>query len=229
VAAVIRSAHPDVVGLQEVDNSWSRSGSVDQAAVLGRLLGMHHYFDPDLDCVDDDLDGDGFCQYGTAILSRYPFVAGSARHYALPNARSAEPRGLARIAIDVRGRMVDLFNTHVTFVPGLRARQVAVIKNVVRQDRRPFVLTGDFNALPFYLEMVSLRRVARDAAIAGGRPHLRTTALSHPVRLDYIMLPRPPIDGPAKRVEVQDVYVIARPRVSDHRPLVARIRIPATL
>ena len=25
VAAVIRSAHPDVVGLQEVDRSWSRS------------------------------------------------------------------------------------------------------------------------------------------------------------------------------------------------------------
>ena len=228
VAAVIRSAHPDVVGLQEVDRSWSRSQSADQAAVLGRLLGMHHHFDPNLDCAPSDLDGDGFCQYGTAILSRYPFVAGSARHYSLPTVASAEPRGLARIAINVRGRMVDLFNTHVTFVPALRPRQVAFIKNVVRHDRRPFVLTGDFNALPFYLEMVSLRRVARDAAIAGGRPHLRTTALSHPVRLDYIMLPRPPIDGPAKRVEVRDVYVIQRPRVSDHRPLVARLHIAST-
>src|SRR5204862_2422750 len=34
VAAVIRSGRPDVVGLQEVDRSWSRSGGVDQAVEL---------------------------------------------------------------------------------------------------------------------------------------------------------------------------------------------------
>src|SRR4051794_40160216 len=70
IARVIRSSRPDVVALQEVDRSWSRSQGVDQATELGRLLGMHADFDPNLDCAARDLEGDGFCQYGTAILSR---------------------------------------------------------------------------------------------------------------------------------------------------------------
>lgn len=226
IAAVIRSAHPDVVGLQEVDRSWSRSGSVDQAAVLATMLGMRSYYDPNLDCAARDTDGDGACQYGTAILSRHPFVAGSGRRYGLPGRVGEEPRGLARITIDVSGRLVDVFNTHLSFVAATRMRQVAFVKGVVARDRRPWLLFGDLNALPFHLEMVSLRRVARDAAIAAGRPYLRTTALAHPVRLDYIMLPRPPIDGPPQRVDALDARVIYAPRVSDHRPLVARVRVP---
>src|SRR3954447_10594894 len=45
VARVVRSARADVVALQEVDRSWSRSGSVDQATELGGLLGMRSEFD----------------------------------------------------------------------------------------------------------------------------------------------------------------------------------------
>jgi endonuclease/exonuclease/phosphatase family metal-dependent hydrolase len=226
VAAVIRSAHPDVVGLQEVDRSWSRSGSVDQAAELGRMLGMHAAFDANLDCASRDLDGDGFCQYGTAILSRRPFVIGSQRQYRLPTPAGEEPRGLARVTIAAGGRLVDLFNTHLSTVESTRVREVGVIKSLIRRERRPFVLTGDFNALPFYLEMVDLRRVARDSLVVAGRPDLRTTALAHPVRLDYVYLPRPPIDGPPQRVGVLGARVIYLPRVSDHRPLVVRIRLP---
>jgi endonuclease/exonuclease/phosphatase family metal-dependent hydrolase len=228
VAAVIRSAHPDVVGLQEVDRSWSRSGGADQAAQLGGLLGMRSHFVASLDCAASDAEGDGFCQYGTAILSRFPVVAGSGRRYRLPVRPGEEPRTLARVGISVGGRVVDVFNTHLSFLEPTRIRQVALIKRLLRLDRRPFVLTGDLNALPFQLEMVSLRQVARDAAMAAGRPGLRTTALSHPVRLDYVMLPRPSIDGPPRQVAAISAHVVYVARVSDHRPLVARIRVPPT-
>jgi endonuclease/exonuclease/phosphatase family metal-dependent hydrolase len=227
VAAVIRSARPDVVGLQEVDRSWSRSGGVDQAAELGRLLGMSSRFSPTLDCASSDLEDDGVCQYGTAILSRFPIVAGSERRYRLPVRGGEEPRALARVAIAVRGRMVDVFNTHLSFREPSRVGQVAVIKRLLRRDRRPFVLTGDLNALPFALEMVDLRRVARDAALAAGRPGLRTTALAHPVRLDYVMLPRAPLDGPPSPMRALSARVIYGVRVSDHRPLVASVLVPA--
>jgi endonuclease/exonuclease/phosphatase family metal-dependent hydrolase len=226
VAAVIRSAHPDVVGLQEVDLSWSRSGGVDQAGELGRLLGMRPYFAPNVDCTARDLQGDGFCRYGTAILSRYPIVAGSGRRFALPGMAGEEPRGIARVLVDVAGRRLEVFNTHLSSFEPLRVRQAAFVKRLVRPLRRPFLVLGDFNALPFYLEMVSLRRVTRDAAIAAGRPDLRTTSLAHPVRLDYILLPRPPLTGPPERVAALSARVIYTPRVSDHRPLVARVRIP---
>jgi endonuclease/exonuclease/phosphatase family metal-dependent hydrolase len=226
IAAVIRSARPNVVGLQEVDRSWSRSGSVDQAAELARLLGMRHRFTATLDCARRDADADGFCQYGTAILSRHPILPASGRRYRLPAPAAEEPRALARVTVDVAGRPVDVFNTHLSFVEATRVRQVEAVKRLVRHDRRPFVLTGDFNALPFHLEMVSLRRVVRDGPIAAGRPHLRTTALARPVRLDYVFLPRSPFNGPPERVAALSAFVIRRPRVSDHRPLVVRIRIP---
>lgn len=228
IAATIRRARSDVVAVQEVDRSWSRSGGGDQAAQLARLLGMRHFFDPNLNCTARDTHADGFCQYGTAILSRHPFVAGSARQVRLPAPATEEPRGLARILVDVAGRRVEIFNTHLSFVELTRVRQMRYLATLLRRDRQAFVLAGDLNALPFHLEMVSLRRVARDAAIAAGRPDLRTTALANPVRLDYIMLPRPPIDGPPRRIEALDARVIYGPRVSDHRPLVARLRIPAT-
>jgi endonuclease/exonuclease/phosphatase family metal-dependent hydrolase len=228
LAAVIRSVHPDVVGLQEVDRSWSRSGNVDQAAVLAQALGMKSFFQPNLNCVSADLSGDGFCQYGNAILSRYPFVGGSFRLYSLPTVPRAEPRGLARVAINVGGRIVDVFNAHLTYINSLRPRQVEFIRNLVRHDPRPFVLTGDFNARPFFPEMVNLRRVVRDAPSAAGRPALRTYAVGTPVRFDYIFLPRPPVDGPPQRVLALSARVIYLPQVSDHRPLITRIRIPGT-
>jgi endonuclease/exonuclease/phosphatase family metal-dependent hydrolase len=228
LAAVIRSAHPDVVGLQEVDRSWSRSGNVDQAAVLAQGLGMKSFFQPNLNCVSADLSGDGFCQYGNAILSRYPFVGASFRLYSLPTVPRAEPRGLARVAINVGGRIVDLFNAHLTYINSLRPRQVEFIRNLVRHDRRPFVVTGDFNARPFFPEMVRLRQVVRDAPSAAGRPALRTFAVGTPVRFDYVLLPRPPLDGPPQRVLALSARVVYVPQVSDHRPLIARIRIPPT-
>jgi hypothetical protein len=46
------------------------------------------------------------------------------------------------------------------------------------------------------------------------------------VRLDYVFLPRSPFNGPPERVAALSAFVIRRPRVSDHRPLVVRIRIP---
>jgi endonuclease/exonuclease/phosphatase family metal-dependent hydrolase len=228
LAAVIRSAQPDVVGLQEVDRSWSRSGNVDQAAVLAQALGLKSFFQPNLNCASADLSGDGFCQYGNAILSRYPFVGGSFRLYSLPTLPRAEPRGLARVAINVGGRIVDLFNAHLTYINSLRPRQVEFINNLVRHDRRPFVLTGDFNARPFFPEMVNLRRVVRDAPSVAGRPYLRTYAVGTPVRFDYIFLPRPPVDGPPQRLLALSARVIYLPQVSDHRPLITGIRIPGT-
>jgi endonuclease/exonuclease/phosphatase family metal-dependent hydrolase len=228
IAAALRPVRADVIALQEVDRSWSRSGSVDQAAELARRLGMRHVFDSNLDCGPRDQDGDGYCRYGTAILSRHPVVPGSVRAYVLPTPAAEEPRGLARVTLNVAGRPVDVFNTHLSFVEPTRVRQVEAVKARLAGLRRPFVLMGDLNALPFHLEMVSLRRTTRDAAIAAGQPGLRTTNLARPVRLDYIMLPRPPLTGPPARVEALDARVVYAPRVSDHRPLIARLRLPAT-
>jgi endonuclease/exonuclease/phosphatase family metal-dependent hydrolase len=64
IAKVIAKEKPEVVTLQEVDQECTRSGSVDQAAELGRLLKMEHRFGKFMDFQGGE--------YGMAVLSRFP-------------------------------------------------------------------------------------------------------------------------------------------------------------
>nr|MCS5617336.1 endonuclease/exonuclease/phosphatase family protein [Pirellulales bacterium] len=73
-AAVLRRLESDLVAIQEVDENCRRSGGVDQAAALGKALGMEHRF-------GEFMDHDGG-RYGLAVLSRLPIKA--TRRHALP-------------------------------------------------------------------------------------------------------------------------------------------------
>lgn len=210
---------PDIVGLQELDRSWSRSGGSYQASELARRLHMNVYFDPNLDCARRDDSNDGFCQYGTAILSRYPFVRGTARQFTLPTVPGDEPRGLERIVVNVGGRHVAVYNTHLSFRPYDRLRQARFVAAMLARDRTAWVLTGDINSLPFFSAIRTLRSVGGDMQSLAHQPGLRTTNGAHPVRLDYVFAAR----------HISALIGSARVRftpLSDHRPLSVRIRVP---
>src|SRR5690606_28222019 len=66
IAAVIRKSGAELVALQEVDVNVPRSGNVDQAKVLAKLLDMHYYFSKSIDYSGGE--------YGVAILSKYPLT-----------------------------------------------------------------------------------------------------------------------------------------------------------
>ncbi|RYF99018.1 MAG: endonuclease/exonuclease/phosphatase, partial [Chitinophagaceae bacterium] len=94
IAAVIRKYNPDLVALQEVDVKTKRSGSVDQARLLGEKTGMQYYF-------FKAINHDGG-EYGVAILSKEPVT--SFKQYTLPTIPSSkgEPRILSTINIKTR-------------------------------------------------------------------------------------------------------------------------------
>ena len=215
IADWIKDYRPSIVGLQEVDRSWSRSDSLDQAAELGTRLGMSFQFDPVLDCSSVDYDNDGECRYGTAVLSRYPLRAGAVRDYRLPQIGSEEPRGMAQVGINVAGRRLTVLNTHLSDVAAARRAQVRTILSIVAGIRGPFVLMGDFNARPGSAEMRLLRTRLRDAALLRRvrRPTVGNT------RVDYVYVSR--------GITVLDARVPspAAYRFSDHRPLVVRLRL----
>jgi endonuclease/exonuclease/phosphatase family metal-dependent hydrolase len=215
IAAAIRRVHPGVVGLQELDRSWSRSDSVDQPADLAARLGMRWSFDANLDCASEDLDGDGFCQYGTAILSRYALRASATRQYSLPHPPGDEPRGLAQIGITIARHRLTVFNTHLSPHPPTRRLQVRYILNVLRSVHGPLILMGDLNARPGATEIRWLRARLTDAGQVGHvtRPTVGST------RIDYVFASR------GIRVLSATVPRASARQVSDHRPLIARLRI----
>ncbi|GDY57995.1 hypothetical protein SVIO_086180 [Streptomyces violaceusniger] len=110
VARVIQAMRVDVVGLQEVDRFWRRSGFVDQPAWLGERLGLHHAFGANLD-LDPEEPGRPRRQYGTAVLSRWPIRSWTNTH--LPLVPGHEQRGLLRATLGVRGTCVDFAVTHL--------------------------------------------------------------------------------------------------------------------
>jgi endonuclease/exonuclease/phosphatase family metal-dependent hydrolase len=214
IAEAIELRDPDVVGLQEVDRSWSRSDSIDQARDLALLLGMSFRFDPNLDCSAFDFDNDGVCRYGTAVLSRLRLRASAGREHRLPHVGEDEPRGLAQVGITVRGRRLTVFNTHLSAHQASRLQQVRAILRVLSVTSPPYVLLGDFNAESRSPEIRLLR--ARLVDVAAAARLKRPTAGNK--RIDYIFVSR--------GIRVRSAYIppAGERRVSDHRPLVARVQ-----
>jgi endonuclease/exonuclease/phosphatase family metal-dependent hydrolase len=218
IADLIELQEADIVGLQEVDRSWSRSDSFDQARELSLRLGMSFRFDPTLDCSALDNDNDGVCRYGTAILSRFTLRAAAGRDYRLPQAGTEEPRGLAEVGVNVRGRRLIVFNTHLSELKAARQRQVRTILGVLAATRGPYILLGDLNARPNEAEIGWLRRRMTDAVRFKRvrRPTVGNT------RVDYVLVSR------GVTVLSARIPGASSLRLSDHRPVIARLRIDAT-
>ena len=92
IAAEVDGA--DIIGLQEAERFWRRSGMVDQPQVLGELLkGFYWAYCPAFDVDASTVNGDGSVlnrrrQFGPMMLSRWPIR--SARTLVLPQLPAIE-------------------------------------------------------------------------------------------------------------------------------------------
>lgn len=126
---------------QEVDKHWSsRSGFVDQAAVLGGKLGMQVRFAPIYSL--DPLEPDGpRREYGLAILSRYPITF--FKNHELSRISFQEPEkgvqklpGFPEAVINLHGQKMHLFNTHLSWLdPELRLQEANEMLEIMASAR----------------------------------------------------------------------------------------------
>lgn len=187
IADVIAQSGADVVALQEVDNHWSaRSEFADQAAELAGMLDMHYVYGANLDR-DPAEPGQERRQYGTAILSRFPIL--DSENISLPNL-GGEQRGLLEATINVRGRKVLVYSTHLQHDnPVERAAQVEAIIDHVGFATMPVVLAGDLNATPDAPEMQPLRYALTDTFEVAGSGQGDTFPAADPDRrIDYVLV-----------------------------------------
>ncbi|KFE68844.1 endonuclease/exonuclease/phosphatase family protein [Hyalangium minutum] len=216
VAEVIRTAHPDIVALQEVDRGSRRAGGLDQTAVLAEKTGLPYH----AHIRTTDLYGGA---YGIALLSRFPLEA--LEEYPLPVPRGAEPRTLAHALMRVDGREVSVYVTHLIRRPfngDARVRQSALIAALLAKDPRPKLLMGDLNDAPDSRPVRLLRRSLTDVAAASGQGSAGTYPLPLPfapaLRIDYVLA----CDS-FEPVRSEVLHVGA----SDHYPVVADVRLKA--
>lgn len=212
IADVIAGLEPDIIGLQELDVGRRRSGSIDQAHVIASLLKMHFHFHPALKVEDE--------HYGDAILTAFPMRLIKAG--ALPS--YGEPRGALWAEIDIGGRPLQVFNTHLGLFRRERVRQSSIITGpdwINHPDAfgKPRLLMGDFNSIPSSPAYRQLSGAMRDIGVETGKVASRTFPSRFPLlRLDHVFV----ADGP-RIITAEAVSTPLTRLASDHLPLMVTI------
>lgn len=227
IAALIKQQDPDIVALQEVDRFRARSGFVDQVAYLGGMLGMHWAYSPSY--VDVEV-AQGRGMYGNALLSKYPIVSSLAhtvwrRAELHPGEENwvIEKRSLLETKIDVNGRPIRAYATHLSTTADQREKQVRDVVTTLAQVQGPKVFMGDFNAHETDVEMHPILQVLRnafDVAETAGNWRMTYPNGSKAVEtIDFIFV--------SPEIHVKEAHVIVEESgISDHNPVVATIVVP---
>jgi len=218
IARVIRRHEPDIVALQELDVGRKRTGEVNQPRLIAEELGMDYYFRPSV------LIGEE--RYGNAVLSRYPIEL--IRAGQLPRIiknSMVESRGVIWTVINIAGTKINLFNTHLSFLPleGVNQAKALLGAQWVANPacQGPVILCGDFNAFPNSQLYRNIKKVFRDAQEELSDYSPKATWFSrYPIgRIDHIFI-GPQIEVTNVEVSGTDIDRIA----SDHLPLIVDIK-----
>jgi endonuclease/exonuclease/phosphatase family metal-dependent hydrolase len=186
---------PDIVGLQEVDRFWRRSGFRDQPGIIAGELGYDYAFGANVQW--------GIGQYGNVLLSRWPIL----EHENYPLAGNHEPRGLLWTTVETPQGKLNVLVTHLGLTRKGRLRQLSRIEEVIDALDGPVLLLGDFNAD----NEAAFARLTEVIRAAG----LKTFPSSDPIyATDTIFVSS---ELAAKEPEAIDDLT------SDHRPVVANI------
>jgi len=223
IARVIARCNPDVVALQELDVGRARSGGVDQAHLIARYLEMDFHFHPSM-----HIEGE---RYGDAILTHLPMhLAQAGPLPGLADKPQLEPRGALWVSIDVHGTQIQVINTHL----GLFARErMAQTEALLGEEwlahktcRSPVILCGDLNALPSSAVCKNLRQRLNDAQVEAERHRPTSTFFGRfpMARIDYIFID-PALEAVAIHIPKTELVRVA----SDHLPLIAELRFPASV
>lgn len=211
IAAVVQEAGADLVSLQEVDQSVSRSEHVDQPHALAKLLEMHVAFGGNI-----DLQGG---KYGNAVLSRFP-IAGSKNHL-LPNTGGGEQRGILEVDVELpQGGQLKFLATHLDHRsdPAQRLDSAKFINHTFTiNTTSPVCLAGDLNAVPdsSVLEVFNTHWTLADNQIG---PTIPVDTPKH--KIDYILVgSATPSSGTHLR-EVES-RVLDEAVASDHRAILS--------
>ena len=222
VADVIAAEEPDIVALQELDMLRARTGMVDQAHEIAKLLEMAYHFHPAMQ-VEEEF-------YGDAILTRYPERLVQAAP--LPGYGSAwliEPRGALWVAVDIDGVEVQIINAHLGLIPREQQAQAVALAGPSWAEhplcKPPAILLGDFNATAGSQVYRALTRRLKDARLLDPPPRGPTSTFPSrmPVlRIDHVFV--------TEGVTVLDVRAPFNPEVriaSDHCPLLMDFEVHA--
>lgn len=133
ISDAIKSVDPDVIGLQEVRGD-------DQARRLAESLSMNYIY-------RRHGSHPAAKWWGIAILSKHRLI--DAENYSITGWTSNRKleRIMLKCTIEIEGRKIDVYNTHVNHMVKSE-NQIENILKRVKENKYPAILLGDFNTVP---------------------------------------------------------------------------------
>jgi endonuclease/exonuclease/phosphatase family metal-dependent hydrolase len=192
---------------------------MDQAKMIAHYLMMDFHFHAAIHVEDE--------RYGDAILTHLPqrLVKAGLLPRVSNNPRR-ESRGALWVAVDLNGKEIQIFNTHLGLSSKERKAQVEALLGsdwlANEKCREPFILCGDFNSLPSSMVYRHLSQRLRDVQTESQDQRPQSTFFGRfpTLRLDHIFI--------SSGLEVISTKVIDSQMArlaSDHLPLITDIRI----
>ena len=226
ILAGLRALRPDVVCLQEV---LQHPTLPNQARALADSLGHAVHF--------TSVDAESAAKrYGNAILTRHRVLGTGGKALAPRD----DYRTVAHVRIEVGGREVDVYDTHLHHTReggAIRAEQIRDLLAFIAATRGdgPAVLAGDFNAVAEAAEMRPLEGEFRDVFAAanpgagGDTTATLNPALGHaPLRIDHVFVSRrgDPVLAPLSARILFREPGAGGVWASDHFGVAVRLRVP---
>jgi endonuclease/exonuclease/phosphatase family metal-dependent hydrolase len=212
IATLITNAAVDIVALQEVDKGVERTGRRDLPAELAALTG--------LTCVFSNNYHYQGGEYGNAVLTRFPVR--HATNHLFQMIRAREQRGLLQLVLRVRDQELVFWNTHLDAGSDDAERWAAVAEITAlaaASASRPFLLCGDFNAVPTSRVAQQLAGQFDDVWARVGKGAGGTVPVGQPNRrIDYFWI------GKNQQLIPKSAWLI-QSEASDHLPVVAELEI----
>lgn len=204
IADVIESVSPDVVMLQEIDSVTERSNKVD---VLNKLADITRMYSAYASAIS--FQGG---KYGVGVLSKKRPLSWSS----LPLPGREEVRTLLKVEYDD----YIIFCTHLSLNKEDRLVSMKIIEEQAELYNKPIILAGDLNASPDSEEIMQLGSTWKILS----NTKTPTFPSYNPKRtIDYIA----GYTGKGYGYSTIQFHVLNEPMASDHRPLLADIRLNA--
>lgn len=209
IVNTIRAQDPDLLALQEIDVNTTRSGAFNQAEEIAEKLHMNFFFGKAIDYQGGE--------YGVAILSKYPLSETVVNHLPTKAETKGEPRVLATAKVALPdGSHIRFGSTHLDAQKDAVNRQMQIeeIGTIAYSEKLPFIIAGDFNAVPGTGVIKHLDKHFTRTC----QPCDPTIPVDNPDKaIDFIAY------TPDKKFKVISNEVIAEKYASDHLPVVAEI------
>ncbi len=206
ITEFIKAQAPDIVGLIEVDTGSIRSRMINQAEAIAEALGHYSAYQ---------------CKYGARSLNhRLPIVRKQGNAF-LASPRVAGERfhyfekGIKRLIIELELDDFAVFLVHLSLKYRHRHFQLRHLYDLIREQRKPVIVAGDFNTFwgghEIYLFM---QAAGLTSAYNQGLPSYPSHAPRR--ELDFVLY--------SEGIEVTD-FQVPQVRFSDHLPLVCDFEV----